>query len=368
MPYSTWRELAARNRAVIEQAGIPTGAWTPAAHRLWCAPGQPPAATPRVDWQALLADGLPAIKGGGPTLEVGGGVRRALVHVPAGLDPGTRVPLVCMLHGCTQDAASFAAATLMNDAADRHGFVVVYPEQERGDNPMACWNWFLSGHQARDAGEPAEIAGIVRELSATTEDWTIDSDRVFVAGLSSGGAMAAILGATYPDLFAAVAVHSGLAYGSATDMQTAFSAMANGAENPRLQGRDAYAAMGEHARPVPTMVIHGNADRRVAPVNAEQVLQVSMAANRLADGASCDLDIARPSTTLTGFVVGGHGYTVSSWTDRHGAPMHELWTIDGLGHAWSGGAHGGSYADPRGPDAAEAIWRFFAQATANRGA
>jgi poly(hydroxyalkanoate) depolymerase family esterase len=288
------------------------------------------------------------------------------VHAPAGVAPQTTVPLVCMLHGCTQDAASFAAATLMTDAADRHGFVAVYPQQERGDNARGCWNWFLPQHQARGAGEPASIAAIVRELMGTASPWTIDPRRVFVAGLSAGGAMAAILAAAYPDLFCAVAVHSGLAYRSATDVGAAFTAMARGSEDPLGQGRAAHAEMGRRARPVPSIVVHGSADATVAPVNAARVLQQSMAANRLAAPETCDLDVARPTTTERGEVDGGHAYTHSRWTDRRGGVMHELLMVDGLGHAWSGGAPGGSHTDPRGPDASEAIWRFFAQAGASR--
>ena len=297
---------------------------------------------------------------------VAGRTRRALVHPPAGIEPQTAAPLVCMLHGCTQDAASFAAATLMNKAADRYGFVAVYPQQDRGDNPQACWNWFLPEHQARGAGEPASIVGIIRELMGTTSHWTIDTRRVFVAGLSAGGAMAAILAAVYPDLFAAVAVHSGLSYRSAASLGAAFDAMARGRDDPTGRGRAAHAAMGDLARPVPSMVVHGSADPTVAPVNADQVLQQSMTANRLAAPETCDLDIARPTTTSRGQVNDGHAYTRCQWTDRRGALMHEILMVDGLGHAWSGGAPRGSHTDPRGPDATEAIWRFFAQATADQ--
>jgi poly(hydroxyalkanoate) depolymerase family esterase len=338
-----WRELYASNRAVIERAGG--------------APGQPPAGV-----------GAPERLGAWDerTFTVAGQTRRALVHPPAGVEPQTAVPLVCLLHGCTQDAASFAAATLMNDAADRHGFVAVYPQQERGDNPQGCWNWFLPQHQTRGAGEPASIAAIIRELMGTPSPWTIDTRRVFVAGLSAGGAMAAILAAVYPDLFAAVAVHSGLSYRSAASMGAAFTAMARGAQDPIAQGRAAHAAMGDLARPVPSMVIHGTADDTVAPVNADQVLEQSMTANRLAAPATCDVDIARPTTTSRGQVDGGHAYTRCQWTDRRGVLMHELLKVDGLGHAWSGGTPGGSYTDPRGPDATEAVWRFFAQTTADQ--
>jgi poly(3-hydroxybutyrate) depolymerase len=176
---------------------------------------------------------------------------------------------------------------------------------------------------------------------------------VFVAGLSAGGAMAAILAATYPDLFAAVAVHSGLAYRSATSVRGAFAAMARGARN--------LAAIGDLERPVPSIVIHGSGDRTVAPVNGDQVLAQSMAANRLAAAEPGDLDVARPASTTHGRVAGGHAYDHSRWTDGRGALMHERLKVEGLGHAWSGGLPGGSYTDPRGPDATEAIWSFFAE-------
>jgi poly(hydroxyalkanoate) depolymerase family esterase len=294
---------------------------------------------------------------------VAGHARRALIHLPTGVEPGVAVPLVCVLHGCTQEPQSFAAATRITEAADRYGFVAVCPRQSRQDNMLRCWNWFLPEHQARGAGEPAYIAGIVSELIAARTKMTIDTRRIFMAGFSAGGAMAAILAATYPDLFAAVAVHSGLAYGCASDLRAAFRAMASGANDPDAQGRAAHAAMGVFARPVPTIVIHGSNDRMVAPVNAQQLLQQSMAANRLAAPERCDLDIARPATTWQERVNGGHAYTRSQWTDRRGALLHELLMVDGLGHAWSGGVRGGSHTDPLGPDATDAIWCFFARAT-----
>ena len=339
-----WRELYASNRAVIERAGVATS--------------DPPAAM-AVSGRSAAHDVR--------SFTVAGQTRRALVHAPAGVQAHTAVALVCMLHGCTQDAASFAAATLMNEAADRHGFVAVYPQQELGDNPRRCWNWFVPEHQARGTGEPASIAAIVRELMGTASPWAIDPRRVFVAGLSAGGAMAAVMAATYPDVFAAVAVHSGLAYRCAANVASALTAMARGSEDPVAQGRAVHAAMGEHARPVPSIVVHGSADATVAPVNADRVLQQSMAANRLAAPEAFDLDIARPTTTSRGQDDGGYAYTRSQWTDRRGVLMHELLKIDGLGHAWSGGAPGGSNTDPRGPDATEAIWRFFAQTTAEAG-
>ncbi|HEX3317560.1 MAG TPA: PHB depolymerase family esterase [Solirubrobacteraceae bacterium] len=351
MPLVDWRELYASNRAVIERAGgVPSD--LPSAFR---APGQ--AILPGRPVRGRVSHEAGAWEE--HTITTAGRTRRAFVHAPGGVGSQTALPLVCMLHGCTQDAASFAAATKMNEVADRHGFVAVYPQQERGENQQRCWNWFLPEHQARGAGEPASIAAIVRQVAGTTSPWTIDTSRVFVAGVSAGGAMAAILAATYPDLFAAAAVHSGLAYGSATSLGDALAAMARGGGDGARLGSAAHAAMGHHARPVPSITVHGQDDRTVAPHNARLVLEQSMTANRLAAPETCDFDIAHPSVTQRGEVDGGHAYARSQWMDRRGALMHELLTIDGLGHAWSGGASHGSITDARGPDASEAIWRFF---------
>ena len=405
MPIIDWRELYASNRAAIAASGVAPGSVGLEPDE----PAAPSVASPRVAQPAAvstalrtaLPKALPAalsttppgalsttlpgalpttLPGALPTAlptalstalpgahrsrrlpgaSLGGGDRRLVVHVPAGLGAGTAVPLVCMLHGCTQDAASFAAATRMNEAADRHGFVVVYAQQGRGENPQGCWNWFVPEHQARGAGEPAWIAGAVRE-AAGAAPVIVDARRVFVAGLSAGGAMAAILARAYPDVFAAVAVHSGLAPGSAANMGEAFSAMARGGAGtaPGARGH------GVPASPVPTMVIQGSADRTVAPVNAEHVLRDAIRANALGAPEARDLDPTRPSATSRGQVDGGYPFTHARWTDRRGALLHELLLVDGLGHAWSGGAEGGSFTDPRGPDATEAILRFFAAVTA----
>jgi poly(hydroxyalkanoate) depolymerase family esterase len=348
MAGTDWRELYASNRAAIARAGI----------------GHSEAMNRRR--LAGARDGISAaVPALGGLSKLGRSGHQALVHVPPGLDPSTPAPLVCMLHGCTQDPATFAAATLMNDAADRHGFVVVYPGQDRGGNPQGCWNWFLPEHQRRDVGEPAAIAGLIRDLIETSSECTVDIGRVFAAGLSSGGAMATILAVCYPDLFAAVAVHSGLPYNSAVSISSAFDVMASGAADADAHGRAARAAMGDHARPVPSIVIHGTADRTVAPANAINVLRQSMAANHLAAPESCNHDVARPTSSWSGKVERGHAYTRSRWTDGRGALMHELLEVDGLGHAWSGGAAGGSHTDPRGPSATEAIWAFFALTAAD---
>jgi poly(hydroxyalkanoate) depolymerase family esterase len=339
-----WRKLYADNQAVISGAAPRPGA----------------APMPALDRPRALATGL------GNGAPVRGAGHRAPVHVPRGLDAHKPAPLVCMLHGCTQSPATFAAATLMNDAADRHEFVVAYPGQERGRNPQGCWNWFAPEHQQRDAGEPAAIASTVRDLIRASSGCTIDPQRVFVAGLSSGGAMAAILAACYPDLFAAVAVHSGLAYRSASTTASAFEVMARGGGDAGVQGRAAHDAMGSHARPVPSLVIHGSADRTVAPANALAVLRQSMVANTLASEDAGEHDPERPTRTWRGEVEGGLAYTQSQWVDSRGALVHELLVVDGLGHGWSGGAPGGSYADSRGPSASEAIWAFFAQSAESR--
>ena len=341
-----WRKLYATNQAALARAGVrPSKRLQLAALRTPGSRATSPAGVERVSTAVTSS-------------------QRALVHVPRRLDATQPAPLVCMLHGCTQDPATFAAATLMNDAADRHNFVVVYPGQDRRRNAQGCWNWFLPDHQQRGAGEPAAIAGIVGDLIAPNSQFTIDPGRVFVAGLSSGGAMAAVLGACYPDLFAAVAVHSGLAYRSATSMGSAFDAMARGREGADLQDDAALPGIDRNARRVPSMVVHGTADQTVAPANAIHVLRQSMIANHLAAPETCNHDAEDPTSSWRGQSDGGHPYTQSQWTAANGTLTHELLMIDGLGHAWSGGAAGGSYTDSHPPCATAAIWAFFATTSA----
>ncbi|MFZ0088021.1 MAG: PHB depolymerase family esterase [Solirubrobacteraceae bacterium] len=340
-----WRSLYAANQAAITGAGVPTGGLTL------------PVLGARSPSRAAPPSGR-APRGSEPRRPL-----QTLVHVPSGLNPTTPVPLVCMLHGCTQNPATFSDATLMNQAADRHGFVVVYPGQDHDHNPQGCWNWFAPEHQQRDRGEPAAIAAALHSVIDSSAQYAIDPQRVFVAGLSAGGAMAAIMAACYPDVFAAAAVHSGLAYRSATDVRSAFSVMAHGGGDPTIQGRAAHAAMGPRARRVPTIVIHGTDDRTVSPVNAINVLRQAMTANHLAAPTTCEHSPEDPSTVRRGHSDGGRSYTESRWLDPDGTLTHELLMIDGLGHAWAGGAAGGSYADPRGPSASDAIWRFFAAAS-----
>ena len=274
------------------------------------------------------------------------GSRDYKVYVPSRGD-GRVLPLVVMLHGCTQNPDDFAVGTGMNRLAEDLGFIVAYPRQPATANPSACWNWFNLADQRRDAGEPSIIAGITR---ATTAAFRIDAGRVYVAGLSAGGAMAAIMGAAYPELYAAMGIHSGLAYGSATDVASAFAAMRGGSSPIQLtpmQAPQTRRANGANGR-VRTIVFHGASDKTVDPSNAEAILA----------GARAGLSDSAHETQQDG-IAGGRAYTRTVITDASGAPQAECWEIDGLGHAWSGGSPEGSYTDPRGPDASREMLRFF---------
>lgn len=260
------------------------------------------------------------------------GTRSYKVHVPGTV--GVAPPLLVMLHGCTQDAEDLAAGTRMNLVAGEHGFVVVYPEQAANANPSRCWNWFSRQHQQRGRGEPSIIADITREVAGS---YDIDPRRIYVAGMSAGAAMAVVMGTTHPDLFAAVGAHSGLAYGVATDLPSALTAMKQSAPAP---------AHG-HAS-VPTIVFHGDRDRTVDQRNAEHVLRQATA------------DVAGALLTVhQGGADGGRRYTRYVYRDARGRCVAEGWSVHGMGHAWSGGDPGGSYTDAGGPDASAEMVRFF---------
>ncbi|KQT07559.1 extracellular catalytic domain type 1 short-chain-length polyhydroxyalkanoate depolymerase [Ramlibacter sp. Leaf400] len=252
------------------------------------------------------------------------------LYVPPGA--GSRpMPLVLMLHGCTQDPDDFAAGTRMNELAAAQGFFVLYPSQSQRANPQRCWNWFKSNHQGRGRGEPALFAGMVREVMARH---SIDADRVYVAGLSAGGAMAAIVAEAYPELFAAAGVHSGLAPGVAHDVPSALEAMKKGGERkPRAPG-------------VPTIVFHGDADTTVHPVNGRQVFESAGPAGGRAQSDEVQANGRRKATRQI-------------QRDATGAVTMEHWSVHGSPHAWSGGSARGSYTDPTGPDASAEMLRFF---------
>jgi poly(hydroxyalkanoate) depolymerase family esterase len=273
------------------------------------------------------------------------------LYVPASYSPASeeRVPLVVMLHGCTQDPDDFAAGTRMNTLADEHGFIVVYPAQEPRANGSKCWNWFRAQDQTRDRGEPAQIAGITREVAA---GYRIDERRIFVAGLSAGAAMAVILAATYPDLYAAVGVHSGLPYGAAHDVPSAFAAMKNGNPGRSPLSPDAGEDPRSGAGPaIPTIIFHGDHDATVSASNADAIV-------RQARAGRADNGVLQ-STVSRGTSPNGQADTRTVLADGARQPVIEYWALHGAGHAWSGGSAGGSFTDPNGPDASAEMIRFF---------
>lgn len=265
--------------------------------------------------------------------ETSAGRRDYKLYIPPAAASGQPLPLVVMLHGCTQNPDDFAAGTGMNEAARQRGFYVLYPAQTQRANASRCWNWFKHNHQTRGRGEPALLAGMTR---AVMKRHAIDPQRVYVAGLSAGGAMAAILGDAYPDLFAAVGVHSGLASGAASNVQEALAAMKTGAAR--------------RARPAaspPTIVFHGDQDAVVNPANGEQAVAASA-------GAGATQPAAQRAHSPNGRDYTRHLYKAAS-----GRVVAEHWVVHGAGHAWSGGSAQGSYTDAQGPDASDEMLRFF---------
>src|SRR5215203_2273497 len=274
----------------------------------------------------------------------GAGTRSYKLYVPGGYT-GQAVPLIVMLHGCTQNPDDFATGTRMNGLAEEHTFLVAYPAQSGNANMQRCWNWFQAADQQRDRGEPSIIAGITKQVM---DEYEVEEGRVYVAGMSAGGAMAAILGATYPDLYAAVGVHSGLAPGAANDLSSAFTAMRQG--GPVVAHKDVLGA--GYQEVLPTIIFHGDGDTTVHPRNGDRLLA------HLARGGNGSSPRVR---TRQGQVRGGYEYTRFTYRDAEGRDLVERWSVHGLGHAWSGGSYPGSYTDPRGPDASAEMVRFFGQ-------
>ena len=264
------------------------------------------------------------------------GTRAFKLFEPSGHEDES-LPLVVMLHGCTQSPDDFAAGTRMNELAQTQGFYVLYPEQAARSNVHRCWNWFVPADQKRGAGEPALIAGMTRHVMQTH---AVDADRVYVAGLSAGGAMAAILAREYPDLFAAAGVHSGLRAGAAHDVASAFGAMKAG---PSSAGPAHPSA--------PMIVFHGSADSTVAPANGDAVVAAALATT---PGAVAAEERGRAGPGRPWLRTQWHAVEAGD-----GVSSAEHWVVEGSPHAWSGGSSAGSFTDPNGPDASAEMLRFF---------
>jgi poly(hydroxyalkanoate) depolymerase family esterase len=287
----------------------------------------------------ILPEGAKFIAG---TYSNSAGSRAYKLYIPSRCE-GQSLPLVVMLHGCTQSPDDFAAGTRMNIVAEQQNCLVAYPAQHSQANPAKCWNWFRPTDQRRGQGEPSIIAGITRQIM---RDHPVDPRRVYVAGLSAGAAAALVLGAAYTDLYAAIGVHSGLAPGAAVDLPSALVAMRQGGVAASGESGDMSATMGDGPA-VPTIVFHGDRDITVHPSNGDHIIEQSMRTT------STQKQVHRAR------VPGGHAYTRTIHSDANGRGIFEHWEIHGAGHAWSGGSRKGSYTDPRGPDATKEMLRFF---------
>jgi poly(hydroxyalkanoate) depolymerase family esterase len=263
------------------------------------------------------------------------------LFIPSGLCEAP--PLIVMLHGCTQTPDDFARGTRVNALAQEHGYVVAYPAQAQSKNASKCWNWFRSQDQQRGQGEPALIAALTRHL---VKVHGLDARRLYAAGLSAGGAMAAVLGNTYPDVFAAIGVHSGLPFGVARDLPSAFAAMKKGASTRQTS----------YVNPVRAIVFHGDRDTTVDPCNGEAVIAQCIGTASSVRGAESD---ALHTTVERGSVPGGRTYTRTVFKNPDGILTAEQWVVHGAAHAWFGGDPAGSYTDPSGPDASKHMLRFF---------
>ena len=282
------------------------------------------------------------------------GSRTYKLYIPSGYI-GQEVPLVVMLHGCTQSPNDIAAGTQMNRLAEENIFLVAYPAQAQGANMNKCWNWFKASDQQRGRGEPSLVAGITRQV---IDDYNVAGGRVYVVGMSAGGAMAAIMAETYPDLYAAVGIHSGLAPGAAHDMPSAFAAMHQGGPATQRRHHPIATPTGKFDRIVPAIVFHGDRDKTVHPRNADHLLGHYCPAKTTGSREETGGSTPR-GTVRQGQVPGGHAYTRATYRDAGGRTIAERWTVHGLGHAWSGGSSSGSYTDPKGPDASLEMVRFF---------
>ena len=272
------------------------------------------------------------------------GSRAYKLYIPSSYR-GKPLPLVVMLHGCTQSPDDFAAGTRMNTVGEERAMFVAYPAQPKSANGSKCWNWFNPGDQQRNCGEPSLIAGITRQIA---RDYAIDTRRIYVAGLSAGGAAAAIMGRAYPDLYAAVGVHSGLPCGAARDLPSALAAMKRGSPGVASPS-NCSSAIPRSGCLAPTIVFHGDKDTTVHPQNGSHVIEQlkSVQQTELRQVTQCEE------------VPGGHAYSRVRHLDSANRAVLEMWVVHGGRHAWSGGNAAGTYTDPLGPDASREMVRFF---------
>lgn len=292
------------------------------------------------------------------TCNVDAGKRRYSLHLPR---TGSNESLVVMLHGCVQPARDFAVATKMNGAAAARGWPTLWPEQRASANLMRCWNWFRAKHQSRDQGEPAILGAMIAEVC---ERYGIAPGCVLLAGASAGAAMASILAVTYPELIAAVAIHSGAPFGAATNVFGGLSLMKKGDSDPVALGALAHRAMGPRARPIPAMVLHGGQDRKVHPQNGTRAAQQWAVTNLLALGQTVQARVVpQPASETVHHEDGRYDAVIVRYQDDAGRTLAEEWRVPKLGHAWSGGSPEATYTDPRGPDATAAVIDFFSHAT-----
>jgi poly(hydroxyalkanoate) depolymerase family esterase len=283
--------------------------------------------------------------------------REYRLYVPAsyGEHPA---PLVVMLHGCTQSPEAFAESTRMNSHAEGGAFLVLYPAQKLSANPTRCWNWFVPKNQARGSGEPAEIVGIIEQVA---REYSVDRKRIYVAGLSAGASMSAILAACYPDVFAAAAIHDGTMYKSASTLIEAQKVMMSGkAPDPERLGTEAWTCGGKRPLTVPVMIWHGQGDNIVNRDNAELIVRQFITLNDLADDGKSNGSTKQAASTQSGQVKAGYGYTITSY-GQGDRPLIEYYKVEKMGHAWSGGKDDLLFSDAKGPDASLLMWNFFKQ-------
>lgn len=288
------------------------------------------------------------------------GAREYQTWVPTNYRAGSAVPVVLMIHGCLSEPNSMAAVSRFNELADRENFIVVYPRQNATANPQRCWNFMLSINQTRGAGEPSILAGIVDKVKSR---YTVDRSRVYVTGISSGGAMTSIMAACYSDVFAAGAVHSGGMYKGGVGLATSAESLLLGSPfDPDVRGRDAWQCSGSPRRLMPMLVFHGTDDIVVNPINGDQTVQQFVQTNDLGDDGLDNDSVRYLASSVERFttpVPGGRSYTVATFKNNGGVIVAQKYTVEGMNHAWSGGPPLLPFSDELGPDATGISWAFF---------